>query len=117
MTGSEAIAKISKNPPTLVLLDYKLPDISGRQVVEKVAEQCCSVPFLIITGHGDERLAVEMMKLGARDYIVKDASFFERLPSKVIQVIDKLQIENKLHEAEGALLESESKYRSLFEYA
>jgi FixJ family two-component response regulator len=44
----------------LLLLDYCLPDMTGKQVVETLAEQQRSIPFIVITGHGDEKVAVGM---------------------------------------------------------
>ncbi|MCK5213103.1 MAG: response regulator, partial [Dehalococcoidia bacterium] len=79
LTGMEAAASAESSPPALMLLDYRLPDMTASDVVEAFAAGSRRVPFIITTGRGDERLAVEMMKLGARDYLVKDASFLDRL--------------------------------------
>jgi DNA-binding NtrC family response regulator len=58
--GAEAIAPIISGPPELLLLDYCLPDMTGKQVVETLAEQQRSIPFIVITGHGNEKVAVGM---------------------------------------------------------
>ncbi len=115
--GAEAIARIADRPPTLLLLDYRLPDMTGQQVIESLKARQCNVPFIITTGHGDEQVAVEMMKLGARDYLVKDTNFLDLLPSVVKRVVDQLATEKRLAEAEERLRQSEEKYRHLFEYA
>src|SRR5262249_33667972 len=57
-------------------------------------------PFIIITGQGDERVAVEMMKRGARDYLVKDADFLEFVPAVVKRALEQLDKERRLAEAE-----------------
>src|SRR5688572_7596988 len=54
-----------------VLVDYNLPDGSGREVLEAAAAQREPPPVIMLTGQGDEGLAVELMKEGARDYIPK----------------------------------------------
>lgn len=108
-------ARIVDHPIRLMLLDYKLPDMTGRQVIEALNQRQSSLPFIIMTGHGDERMAVEMMKLGARDYLVKDQEFLELLPSVVEQVVEQLAVEKRLAEAEKALQESEQEYRDLVE--
>lgn len=115
--GVEAIGHIHNQPPLLMLLDYRLPDMSGRQLIETLLEQDRTVPFVITTGHGDERVAVEMMKLGARDYLVKDADFLELLFSVVERLVRQLTTERRLAETEQQLQKSEQKYRNLFEYA
>ena len=73
--GKDAIEMARHNEDIIMLLDYKLPDITGKDVIETLQKQDCNVPFIIVTGHGDEKIAVEMMKMGARDYIVKSAGF------------------------------------------
>ncbi|MEE8358388.1 MAG: PAS domain S-box protein, partial [Candidatus Hydrothermarchaeales archaeon] len=109
LTGEEAIKKLCKNPETLVLLDYQLQDMTGRQVIETLTEEGLSPPFIIMTGRGDEKIAVDMMKLGAQDYLVKDADFLDLMPSKVSQVIEHLDLERMLITAEETLKESETK--------
>jgi len=117
LNGSDAITYILNNQTKLLLLDYRLPDMSGKQVIETLAEQQRIVPFIIMTGHGDEKVAVEMMKLGARDYLVKDAEFLNVLPSVVNRVLGQLEIEERLNETETKLKESEEKYHNLIEFA
>ncbi|MFQ5788512.1 MAG: response regulator, partial [Thermodesulfobacteriota bacterium] len=115
--GVQAVDLVVNNPVNLMLLDYKLPDMSARQVVETIKERKIEIPFIIMTGHGDEKVAVEMMKTGARDYIVKEGKFFELLPSVVKRVFEELQSEKKLIEASEALVKSEKEYRSLVDNA
>jgi len=115
--GTEAIAWVVDNPTTtLMLLDYRLPDMTGKQLLETLAEQQCSVPFIIMTGYGDERTAVEMMKLGARDYLVKDIGFLDLLPTVVEQVVEQLATEKRLADAEEALRQSEKNFRNIFKF-
>ncbi len=113
--GAEAIDWLVNNEVTLALLDYRLPDMSGEQVMKALAKRKRTVPFIVITGQGDEKVAVEMMNLGARDYLVKDTAFFNRLSQAVERTIEQLATEDKLAEAERALWESEGKYRTLLE--
>jgi DNA-binding response OmpR family regulator len=67
--GTEALEIIENNPPDLILLDQSLPDISGKEIILKLKERGLNIPFIVMTGQGSEEFAVEMMKLGARDYI------------------------------------------------
>ena len=76
-SGREAIDWLCKNSANLMLLDLKLQDIEGRELINHLADLHRSVPFVIITGQGDERVAVDMMKRGALDYLVKDVQFIE----------------------------------------
>lgn len=113
-TGKEAVERIIEDPEVVLLLDYKLPDMTGRELIYQLSEMGHSVPFIIITGHGDEKIAVDMMKLGARDYLVKDHKLLDVLPQVVEQVSAQVSIERKLQEVRKALKESESRYEVLF---
>jgi PAS domain S-box-containing protein len=115
LTGGEAIARLIEDPCTLLLLDYQLPDMTGPQVIRALAKRKCSVPFILMTAYGNEKLAVKMMKLGARDYLAKDKIFCDVLPTTVKQVINQLEAEKKLIEAEKALTLSKEKYRMLID--
>ncbi|MFQ5715392.1 MAG: response regulator [Candidatus Scalinduaceae bacterium] len=115
--GARAVDRVVNNPVELMLLDYKLPDMSAKQIIDTLKERKVAVPFIIMTGHGDEKIAVEMMKSGSRDYIVKHGEFFELLPSVVKRVFEELQSEEKLSQANKALEESEKKYRSFVDNA
>jgi PAS domain S-box-containing protein len=72
-------------------------------------------PFIIITGQGDERIAVEMMKRGAVDYLIKDGTLFDRLPAVVLRAWQEIKTQRKLDVAQAALRESEARFRTLFE--
>ena len=110
-SGREAIDWLTRDRADLMLLDLKLQDIEGKVLVNRLAEIGRSVPFLIITGQGDERMAVEMMKRGALDYLVKDVDFLQLLPEVVWRSFNHLLNEKKLRETEEALRESEERLR------
>ncbi len=113
--GSEAIDKISKNPNYILLLDYKLPDMNGTLLLEYLEGLGIKVPFVILTGQGDEKVAVEMMKLGARDYLIKGTNFLEILPQVAHRLIDKLSTEEELIDAVQKKERSEQRYKLLLE--
>jgi PAS domain S-box-containing protein len=116
-SGHEAVEWLKNNEQitALLLLDYQLHEMSGEQLIKILRKDNIEIPFIIITGHGDEKTAVEMMKLGALDYMIKDSSFIDLLPTVIQQVINHLDIEHKLNESQIALKKSEEKYRSIFE--
>src|SRR4030095_5333228 len=87
-SGKEAISWLTRNTAELMLLDLKLQDIDGRELVSHLASLGRAVPFIVITGQGDERVAVDMMKRGALDYLVKDAQFIEFVPTVVRRALD-----------------------------
>ncbi|MDY6848859.1 MAG: EAL domain-containing protein [Thermodesulfobacteriota bacterium] len=111
-SGSDALAWLRKHDPSLMLLDYTLPDMSGRAVIETLQTDGRFVPFVIITGNGDERVAVDMMKLGAFDYLVKDEAFLTLLPSVVRQTLDRISVSRRLQETEEMLEERQEHLRA-----
>lgn len=106
-TGGEALAAVELAPDVLLLLDYMLPDAGARELVLRLREQDRTVPFIVMTGRGDEREAVEMMKLGARDYVTKQVDFVDLMLEVVQRVMRELEGERALASAEAARRESE----------
>jgi PAS domain S-box-containing protein len=104
----EAVAWLAQHQPELMLLDLKLGDISGGELIDHLAAQGRTVPFVMITGQGDERVAVAMMKRGAIDYLVKDGDFLQFMPEVVRRALGRLERDRKLAVAEEALRRSEA---------
>ncbi len=115
LSGADGLKKAAEEPEGLMLLDYKLPDMTALEVIETMEERGLANPFMITTGFGDEELAVKLMKRGALDYLVKGPEFVRKLPQVVKNILKHLQVSKKLAEAEEELKESEKRYRSLFE--
>ncbi|MEK7431647.1 MAG: PAS domain S-box protein [Cyanobacteriota bacterium] len=115
-SGYDAINFLEKNTPYLIILDYSLPDMNGKELIEKLKKRNINLPpFIVCTGKGDELIAVEMMKLEARDYIIKDIHFLELLPEIIKRISKDIKNENKLKEMESAFFESETRLRAVFE--
>ncbi|WP_143961865.1 sigma-54-dependent transcriptional regulator [Litoribacter populi] len=68
---SEAIHAIEKNTPHLIITDYRLPDGTGMEILEKIIDSQLAVPVILITNYSDIRTAVKTMKMGAFEYITK----------------------------------------------
>ena len=71
--GEEAVEALKRSRFDIVILDYKMPGMSGLNVLQWIHEQKLEVPVIMLTGAGTENIAVEAMKLGAYDYIRKDS--------------------------------------------
>lgn len=107
--GEDALEYIRKNPNAVLLLDHKLPDMTGSDIINILRDEGLHIPFIMMTGQGDERLAVEMMKLGAADYLVKDIDLIELLPGTIERLINTINIERKLKQAENEKKELQEK--------
>jgi two-component system cell cycle response regulator len=93
-SGRSGLDILSNNTsPDLLIIDYRLPDMSGVDVMRKVrGEFGKSIPSIIVTGGGDENVAVRAMKLGALDYIVKDRDTIRHLPATCREVLKKFNL-------------------------
>ncbi|WP_258132437.1 quorum-sensing sigma-54 dependent transcriptional regulator LuxO [Aliivibrio sifiae] len=69
--GSEAIEAVALRVPDLVLLDLRLPDMTGFDVLAEIRKQNKDVPVVLMTAHGSIDAAVEAMQLGAQDFLIK----------------------------------------------
>ncbi|MEZ8824930.1 quorum-sensing sigma-54 dependent transcriptional regulator LuxO [Vibrio amylolyticus] len=70
-TGRDAIESVKYRTPDLVLLDLRLPDMTGMDVLESVKQSHPDVPVIFMTAHGSIDTAVEAMRLGAQDFLIK----------------------------------------------
>jgi nitrogen regulation protein NR(I) len=74
-TAAEALATVKEAQPDVVILDIMLPDQSGLQTIEKIYEHDPKVPVIFITSGGTSDTAIEAMKLGAYDYLLKPLDY------------------------------------------
>lgn len=77
--AAEALRRLGTHAYDCVFLDYNIPGGDGLSLLKQIREAGLDVPVVMLTGHGDERVAVELMKAGAVDYVAKSAVTPERL--------------------------------------
>src|SRR5207247_5140387 len=91
----------------VLMVDHQTPGTGGLEVLHTLAARGALPPTIMVTGHGDEAIAVEAMKLGAGDYLVKDVDgqYLTLLPAVVARVLhqqcllaEKLQAEEALQQ-------------------
>ena len=113
--GEEGLAMYATGSYEVVAVDQKMPGHDGLGAIRRLASMGPLPPIVMVTGTGDEQVAVEAMKLGARDYIVKDAEggYLDLLPSVIEQVLHEHRLVEEKQRAEEALRASEARYRRL----
>ncbi|MBU2549658.1 MAG: response regulator [Proteobacteria bacterium] len=102
-SGEEALAKLGKNVPDLILLDYQLPDMDGLELFRTIRDRNPDMPVIMITGQGSEKLAARIFKEGARDYLVKSDHLLKDLIHSVEQVLREERIRRELMSKDEAL--------------
>jgi PAS domain S-box-containing protein len=115
--GEKGLERYTARSYDAIIIDYNMPGLSGLQVIQRLAELGTMPPTIMLTGTGNERIAVEALKLGAFDYVVKDIDgvYLDLLPTVIEQALKNQQLlEDKRH-AEKALRESEKRFRSVIE--
>jgi len=94
--GKDAIATLSSGRYDCALVDYLLPDLDGLELIHLLRADGVSLPLIVLTGQGDEETAVQFMKAGASDYVVKS-----RLNSDLMTQCIRSAL--RIHEAEEAV--------------
>ncbi|MBI3621240.1 MAG: diguanylate cyclase [Nitrospirae bacterium] len=94
--GDQCLTAAPTRQFSAILLDYSLPRMTGLQVLGRLREQGCQAPVIMVTGQGDETIAVEAMKAGAYDYVVKSEHYLAALPTLVEKVIERHAMKGRL---------------------
>ena len=103
--GEEGLAMYDAGSYDIVMMDQMMPVYTGLEVIRILASRGPLPPIIMITGTGSEQIAVEAMKLGAGDYLVKDVDggYLDLLPTVIEQVLDQQRLIEEKQRAEEAL--------------
>ena len=105
-TVSEALERLRSEPFDVILLDLSLPDAEGLDTLARVQGAAPRIPIVVVTGNEDEHTAVEAMRAGAQDYVLKP-----RMDRRVLVHAVRFAIERQ--RAAQALAESEARVRAI----
>jgi DNA-binding response OmpR family regulator len=95
--GKEALAEVDKdNRFDLILMDYFLPGQNGLEITRALREQHIRTPVVFLTVNKDFDLAVEVLKLGVEDYLVKEEITTPVLPKTILNVIERQKLQEQL---------------------
>ncbi len=103
--GHEGLARLLGTDYDLALLDYKLPGMNGLEIMRALTGVDPVPPVVMLSGVGDLSIAVEAMKLGAVDYVIKEVNrgYFELLESTIQRCLDQARMQREKLETERRL--------------
>jgi DNA-binding NtrC family response regulator len=94
--GNDAINALHERP-SIITLDYSLPDKSGEEILKEIKEFDSNIPVIIVSGQEEIGIAVQLLKLGAYDYIIKDEETKERLEYALTNAKRNITLVNEIN--------------------
>jgi len=113
-THDQYVKALSDHPPALILSDYSLPGFNGHDALNIALEKCPETPFIFVTGTMGEEVAIETLKSGATDYVLKTR--LSRLMPAVTRALREAEERAEHRRAEEQLRESHAQLRALSVY-
>lgn len=113
-TRDAFVAALDEFRPDLILCDFNLPGFDGAQALALARERHPEIPVIMVSGELRDESAVEMLKAGARDFVLKDR--LARLGDAVRRALAEAQAARAMLLAQQALRESEEKFRAIFDH-
>ena len=110
----EYVKQLSQHPPALILSDYSLPGFNGHEALALALEKCPETPFIFVTGTMGEEVAIETLKSGATDYVLKTR--LSRLMPAVVRALREAEQRVQHRRAQEQLRESHEQLRALSVY-
>lgn len=113
-TKEEYLGELAENPPSIILSDYSLPGFNGHDALDIAREKCPETPFIFVTGTMGEEVAIETLKSGATDYVLKTK--LSRLSPAVDRALREAEQRAQNRRASEELRESHARLRALSIY-
>lgn len=110
-SGRECISRLNEKPD-IISLDYTLPDFNGKEVLEKIMEITPETQVVVVSGQNDINTAIDLLKLGAYDYIVKGIDTRDKILIAIEKIIEKIELKNENSRLKQAV-QKEFNFRNL----
>ncbi len=101
-SGKECLAQLHRKPD-LVTIDFGLPDMNGEELYKKIKQAQPNLPVIIISAQEKITTAVDLLKMGAEDYLVKDDNTQQLLWKAIIRLREKVSLKNEISELKAEL--------------
>lgn len=95
----EALEMLAGKKYDVLTIDYHLPSMTGVELLEHIKKQYSYIPIIMVTGQGDEHIAVEAMRKGAQDYLTKTREYLEMMPRILLRAIRENSLAKQLEES------------------
>ena len=111
----EFLAALQNGSFDAILSDFNIAGFEGLEVIETIRQKNLNIPVIIVTGTGSEEIAVQAMRMGASDYVIKRPNHIRRLPLTILSSIEREKLKERHEEAAIALNKSENRLRHLIQ--
>jgi len=91
----DGLNELTQNEYHVVICDYRLPQGTASDVLTGMKKKGIHIPLVVVTSTGDQKIAVQLMKEGAYDYVVKDQSYIEVLPLVIARSLERFLIQRE----------------------
>ncbi|MFH1640595.1 MAG: response regulator, partial [Candidatus Omnitrophota bacterium] len=112
--AKEGLERIFKQDYDLILCDYRLPDLTALNILEEMGKRHKDTPLVVVTASGNEKAAVDLMREGAYDYILKDLSYEETLPVVIRRSIERYNAKKEKERLEVKIKEAAKEWETTF---
>ena len=102
----EGLNRVFQRDYEVILCDYRMPGLSALDILKEIRKKGKDSPFVVVTASGDIKAAVDLMKEGAYDYILKDLSYEDTLPLVIKRSIERYKMKKEKQKAEEVLEET-----------
>jgi response regulator of citrate/malate metabolism len=114
--GEKAVEYLNTHPAvSLILMDYYLPGDNGLSIIKKFSQRQIEIPIILLTSNKDFRIAIEAMKYGIEEYLVKEEAVDTILPRTIVNVLDRVHLQKRILAAEKEKLISQKKTEAIQE--
>lgn len=117
LSGEEGLKLYESGAHQVVIMGYRLGDLTAIEVTEKLSEQPEFPIIIVVTGQGDEEVAVQLLKMGVSEYLVKDSMgmYLRMIPRVIVKSLNERHLQKQKRDALEALRDSQKRYQRLEE--
>jgi DNA-binding NarL/FixJ family response regulator len=90
------LAFLETVPLDMLVLDYYLPEMNGLELTREIRARQIDIPIIFLTANRDFRLAIEVMKFGVEDYLIKDEAVDSVLPRTIINILERVHLKQRI---------------------